>query len=270
MRNAVQAEVFISYQEDADLYPYWVWRGVMDDRERESHVEMEGQVFRIGDPEGDACFPPGEDNCRCEGENCDDDYLAENGLKVNSNDEAKQLLNTHINERFRFNPAIQGTQPNTGSYFDVLGSANEASAKTFDLPDAEDEAPDTEMAIYAAKGLHAMIVTMDEWRKEYHEAKNGDIVFQNKATKTNVRFNNHSLHAIQKHNRGFELIPQAIMQPDEIWMHWENPEKQLVVLRNYIIFGKTSYIVQTRDGLITDAFAVSNKACDKFRRGVFI
>lgn len=135
-RQTVQGEAFRQMKADADLYPYWVYHGVMDDREREEHVEMEGLVFRIGDPAGDAVYPPADWNCRCSGDPVDDQYLEENNLRPLTNDEAEEVLNTKVDEQFRYNPAEQGMLPKTGSYFDVVGSANELDFKNFDLPSA--------------------------------------------------------------------------------------------------------------------------------------
>jgi len=113
--------------------------------------------------------------------------------------------------------------------------------------------------------LHQLIAQIDEWRDEYHTTKKGEIVFQNKQLYSNVKFNNNSLHEIQKHPRGFELIPTTIEEPEEVWSSWEDAKKQLVVLRNYIRFG---YVIQTRDGIIQDAFAVPKSKLDRFRKGL--
>lgn len=269
-RSVVQAERFLSMQADADLYPYWIYRGVMDDREREEHVELEGQVFRIGDPDGDAIYPPDDFNCRCSGEPADDEFLNENNLKANTNAQAKALLDKHVDEQFRYNPANDGPMPSTGSYFDVMGSANEGNAQQFGMGDAAEEGGDTELTGLAAKGLHHLIEIVSQWRQQYHVNKTGDIVFQNDRLLSNVRFTDNALHTIQNHSRGFENIPATIENPDEVWSSWENVNKQRITLRTYIKFGRVSFLVQTRDGVIINSFAVSNKAANKYRKGVII
>lgn len=119
-----------------------------------------------------------------------------------------------------------------------------------------------------AKGLHALIETVNEWRDTYHVDDKHNIVFQNKELFTNVRFNNNSLHTIQKHSSGFENIPDTIADPDEVWMFWQSAESQKVVCRNYIIFGKPCHVVQTIDGYVSDAFAVNKSQANKYRKGV--
>jgi SPP1 gp7 family putative phage head morphogenesis protein len=266
-RQAVQGEQFRQMQNDADLYPYWVYRGMMDDREREDHVEMEGLVFKIGDSAADDCFPPNDFNCRCSAETVDDDYLSENKLTTLSNDQAKQYRDDNVDEQFRYNAGVDGMMPSDGSYFDVLGSANDADYKTFDMGDAEG---DEELEGLAAKGLHQLVEVVNDWRDSGPVNKKGDIVFQNKNLLTNVRFTNRSLHEVNKNPRGFENIPNAIRSPDEVWSDWENADEQRKVRRNYIIFGKVSYVVQTLDGEIINAFAVSKKSVNKYRIGVIL
>lgn len=127
------------------------------------------------------------------------------------------------------------------------------------------------IVILEAKGMHYLLEVVNDWKKEYHTNKKGDIVFQNKKTMANVVLTDGAIHKISNHSRGFENIPETIQKPDEIWALWENPKKQTVVLRNYISFSPSgSYIVQTRDGIITDAFAVTNVGSNKYRKGVLL
>ena len=139
VRQSVQAEQFLRMIEDKDLYPYWVYKGVMDDKEREEHVALEDKVFRIGDPEGDACFPPNDWNCRCSGEPIDDDELKDKGLKVSTNAEAKEFLDKNVDEDFRYNPSSQGPLPNEGEYFNEFPSANASDANYLNYDENETE-----------------------------------------------------------------------------------------------------------------------------------
>lgn len=140
-QQAVAAQQFTDMAENADLYPYWVYRGVMDDKEREEHVEMEGLVFRIGDAEGDACFPPNDWNCRCDGEPVDGQYLEENKLTPQTPDQAKEHLEKNVGDEFRFNAAQVGMLPNDHSYFDTMPDANALDFENFGVekPPGEEE-----------------------------------------------------------------------------------------------------------------------------------
>jgi hypothetical protein len=119
--------------------------------------------------------------------------------------------------------------------------------------------------------LHELIAQVDEWGEQYHTNKKGEVVFQNKRLYSNIRFTNKSLHEIQKHSRGFDTIPDVVQNPDEVWSKWKDPNTQLVVLRNYIKFSKlTSYIVQTEDGQIIDAFTIPNSKLTRYRKGLIL
>lgn len=128
-----------------------------------------------------------------------------------------------------------------------------------------------ELTILAAKSLRHLVAIVQEWKGKYHTNEKGDIIFQNKQTYSNVVFTTAAFHTIQQHSMGFENIPETIESPDEIWSYWKDPKEQLIVLRNYLKFGKqNSYLVITRDSKVIDAFTLSNKATKKYRRGVIL
>lgn len=120
------------------------------------------------------------------------------------------------------------------------------------------------------KELRHLVAIVSEWRQDYHVNREGDIIFQNKRTLANVSFSDNAFHVIEKHSRGFEMIPKTVEEPDEIWSTWEDPKTQMSVLRNYIKFGDYPFIVKTRNGAIVDAFIVAPKAANKFRKGVLL
>jgi superfamily II helicase len=110
---------------------------------------------------------------------------------------------------------------------------------------------------------------VDGWKQHFHTDKLGNIIFQNKSTFANVRFTNNTLHEIQHNSRGIENLPEAIKSPDEIWSSWLDPNKQMVVLRNYILIGSNgNYVVSTKDGTIINAIFVVNSSIDKYRKGL--
>jgi len=135
-RGAVMGEAFRSMQKDADLYPYWQYSGEVDDRERSEHLALEGLVFKIGDPEGDACYPPNDFNCRCRGVPIDKQELNESGKEVTKGEDIldeddKQTGEPYIDEKFRYCPADQ-TLPNTGGYFEVFSNINKLNYEDFE------------------------------------------------------------------------------------------------------------------------------------------
>lgn len=134
VRQAVAGQQFISYRENTDIYPYWVYLETTSEHPREEHLVLVGNIYRIGDPEGDEIFPPNGFNCSCGSEQIDDQYLDENNKSVRTNSEAKEDLENGVPEQFRFNPADQGILPKEGhSYFMALPNANEAYGDLFNI-----------------------------------------------------------------------------------------------------------------------------------------
>jgi SPP1 gp7 family putative phage head morphogenesis protein len=133
-RGAVMGENWRQMQDTADLYPYWEYKTEEDDRVRDEHAALEGQIFRIGDPEGDACYPPNDFNCRCHSELVDNQELKESGKEVTKGSDIlekddPETGKPYVDEQFRFNPGIQGAMPNNSSYSEVLSSANKGNAE---------------------------------------------------------------------------------------------------------------------------------------------
>lgn len=131
VRNAIIGEQFLSYIADKDLYPYWEYLETTSAHPREDHLELVGNIYRIGDPEGDSVHPSNGFNCECSSEQVDDMYLQENGKSVRTSEESKADLQ-HVPEQFRYNSAYQGILPKEGhSYFQALKNANEADDSMF-------------------------------------------------------------------------------------------------------------------------------------------
>lgn len=267
-RQAVMGSKFVRMQEDRDLYPYWVYRTRHDNRVRPEHAELDGRVFQIGDPSSDDCFPPNDWNCRCTGESVDGRYLDENKVAPLTAAQAREMLFKEVDPQFRFNPANTGALPNTGSYFSVMPNANAGDAKTFGMGDTPKKGPN--LTGLRAKGLHYLLVIVGDWRQNYHVDNRANLVFQNKATFANVRLSDATIHEIAKHPTGFENIPRCIENPSELWTKWVNVGKQQDVLRAYILYGPTCYVVTTLNGVVLDAFACSRVEINKYRTGVII
>lgn len=268
-KNAIAGSKFAQMQADADLYPYWIYKGRMDGRERPDHVAMEKKVFRIGDPAGDSCFPPNDWNCRCVGDPIDGMYLEENKLRAQTHAESKETLERDVDPQFRYNAAIQGPVPNEHSYFDVFRSANAGDASVFGMGKLGNEGKEL-TGLDAGISMRYLMDVVHEWRQKYYVDPKHFIVFQNNATYANVRLSDGVISKIIKHGRGMQNLPDTIMAPDEIWASWEDEDTQRVVLRNYLKIGRICYMVKTRDGRVTDAFALSRDHANKYRRGVIV
>lgn len=270
-RQAIMADKFTDMRRDADLYPYWIYKGRMDSRERVEHKAIEGLIFRIGDPAGDACYPPSDWNCRCTGRQLDDDDIRKGNRHVQTNEEARGWLTANdpdtgkpfIDPQFRYNPADQGMLPKIGRQFAMLPNANAANADLFGI-----QGP-VKPSLHAAEPLPYLPGLISSWKEQYHVDRLGNICFQNYDLLSNVWFTHHSAAVVHGHPRGSDSIPSTVINPAEVWARWEDVDAQQIVLRNYITFtDKNAFVVQTRQGAIQDAFTVSLGQSGKYRTGV--
>lgn len=112
---------------------------------------------------------------------------------------------------------------------------------------------------------------IDEWKGKYHHDKS-NVIFQNKKLLTNIVFDNHSLHTISQNNpTGFENIPDALINPSEVWSYWQDSKNQDIVIRHYILIGeKKCYICITKMGVIQNAFVFDLKRLDQYRKGALM
>lgn len=260
VRNAVSGDQFRAFKDDKDIYEYWQYLETTSENPRDSHLELVGNIYRIGDPEGDAVFPPGAWNCSCGAEQVDQQYLDENNKSARTNEEASEDLQNHVDPQFRFDPSIQGILPKEGhSYFQALSNANDADGSTFGITGSP-----TQPTRLRAMGMHNMVETIHRLRHEHHSTAD-TITFQNKELLSNVTFTNKSFHEIAKHSQGFEQLAETILKPHEVFSYWGDPYSQKEVKRSYI---RGNYVVLTTDGLITDAILVDN--VNRFRKGVII
>ena len=275
-QQMVASQEFRAMRDVADLYPYWVYKTRHDARVRPEHAALEGKIFRMGDPNGDACYPPVDWNCRCNGESADGRYLEDNRTRALTAAESKVILygndedgKPYIDPQFRYNPADQGMMPRQGRYFDTFPSANSAGAKMFKVSDVPEDYQARYPETFAARTLHHLIGLMNDWRRNEHADNRDNVIFQNAEMQANITFGSHALHAVSKHPRNIEFLPQTLKQPDEIWMSWENLEKQLNISSNYITFmNRAAYVVQVKASQVTDAFAVAASQVDRYRRGL--
>lgn len=262
-RGAVMADGWRSMEENADLYPYWVYRGVMDDVEREEHVALEGLVFRIGDPEGDDCYPYNGWNCRCSADPVDESYVSENRDMVREGDDAAKEMDENIDEQWQFNSGKGGVLPRN-DYFETV-DPNNLNYKNYGKDIDEGEDLELMAKLTLASQMLAYTQIVQDWRNKYHVDKKGAIVFQNDKLLSNVKFTDNSYHTVIKHGNGMANIPGTIAKPDEVWSQGDKNN----VFRSYIKFGNgNSYVVQTHNAVVTDAFVKVNP--NKYRKGVLL
>ena len=62
---AENASTYRRLKGEVDVFPYWEYRTVGDDRVREEHAALDGLILRHDDPLWDKIYPPNGWKCRC-------------------------------------------------------------------------------------------------------------------------------------------------------------------------------------------------------------
>jgi hypothetical protein len=118
-----------------------------------------------------------------------------------------------------------------------------------------------------------MLQLIDSWKQEYHVNDRHEVIFQNKELLSNVRLPTNYLHANHIYNRGFSNLPECIMNPDEVWSFWRDPDPkhQKDAIRNYILYGSNiNFVVITESGIIRRAQSVVQSRINRYRKGLII
>jgi SPP1 gp7 family putative phage head morphogenesis protein len=272
-RGAVLADQWQQIWKDRDINPYATYHTRGDARVRPEHATLNGIRFRIDSPIAKNLYVPNGWNCRCDWET--DNYEG----KLKSDDELEKLLTgkTNISNNplkpkyvdnvpfeFRNNVGIDGIFPSKKhSYFEVLPNANDANYTMFGASKTNDYI-ELNTTIYEP---YQVLLAIEDWQKVQPTRERKELLFRNHEWKLNVFMNTESVQKIAKKTRGIENIKTAIEHPDELWGRWANVDNQKVVVMNYIIFQKNSaYIVETKGGIVQDAYFRQHSDSKNLRR----
>lgn len=111
----------------------YVWRGVLDERERDSHREKEGNLYRWDDPPADTGHPGEDYQCRCTGEPYLADAVPEDiqGREEIMRDIARQQETLQSRERVEASPAPAPEVKLVSSIAETEETPEDISAKVF-------------------------------------------------------------------------------------------------------------------------------------------
>lgn len=82
VQTAYQAGHYRQLSRTVALRPFWQYMAVMDGRTRPSHAALNGRVWRADDPVWNSIFPPNGFNCRCTVSSLDQEEMADEGLRL--------------------------------------------------------------------------------------------------------------------------------------------------------------------------------------------
>lgn len=85
-RTAYHAGRYAEQMANSDEQPYWQYVAVADSRTRQSHLALNGKVYRFDDPIWDTLYPPNDWGCRCRARALSEFRLKKNGLSVSSSE----------------------------------------------------------------------------------------------------------------------------------------------------------------------------------------
>ena len=121
--------------------------------------------------------------------------------------------------------------------------------------------------------LFNMAMLIDDWKTAYHVDSHHNIIFQNKELLSNIILPNNYLHKNHLAGRGFDNLPEAVINPSECWSYWKDPDPkhQKDVIRNYVLIGENlTFVVNTLNGVIQKAIAVVPSRVNRYRRGLIL
>lgn len=131
LQTAMNAGHYRSMSEPAvrKLRPYWMYRTAGDGRVRESHMMMEGRVYRADDPIWNVWYPPNGFNCRCTVVSLSPRQVEARGLRVDQDPPARldtatgELAPVFPDKGFSNNPAKDAWKPDLSGIHPALKKA---------------------------------------------------------------------------------------------------------------------------------------------------
>jgi SPP1 gp7 family putative phage head morphogenesis protein len=233
-RNAVMSEKWEQIDQAKEIYPYWKYITRHDSRVREEHAELEGKIFKIGDPSGDALHPSNGWNCRCTSESVDE------GEPVSSSN-AKKLLDNNVPSQFQYNPAIQGMFPKKDApYFEDFKKAQKDKNITFT----------SLISLGAAKPNFTNVMYQFAKWHENHKTTGNATIFQNKKLKLNIRLYNDIARDVIKYAPvNYGLIDKCLEHPTKVYTQWENSRQQSAYFY-YLLKGSPNLVCTVLNGTV--------------------
>lgn len=126
LSNSQSAERWLSLQANKDIKPNVIYRTIGDDRVRDEHAALEGNIYSLDSPELGDVMPQNDWNCRC--------FLEPTSTPVKNNTNIVNVIE-EINPLFAFNSGKDGILfPPKHPYYKVPRAYKKEQKKNFDLP----------------------------------------------------------------------------------------------------------------------------------------
>lgn len=137
MQSALMAGQYMQLMNDIDIFKFWQYVAVRDDRTRPSHAAMGGRVFPAGSEIWRTWWPPNGHNCRCSVIGLTEEEVFTRGMNVEYNDPTGETYplfdkNNNLKGYFQLKPDA-GWASNVGMNF-TEAMAEVAGKKIKDYP----------------------------------------------------------------------------------------------------------------------------------------
>lgn len=228
------AESSATYQrlkEQTDLFAYWEYRTVGDDRVREEHAALDGVILPANDPRWKKIYPPNGWKCRCRVvprmkaevvgidfnsmRRCIDEYFDTADWSA-AQAQGFDINRGEIQQVFPANQMyIRKFPQNASKYLDKL------TYKSYGLD------PYTKCITKASEPAPKYDGSADEWFNSHQKDGVVTLIDLNKRSLT-LSANNFKAHTTGSHKeraKYLQSLPDVLTEPDEIWLNAEQGKK---------------------------------------------
>lgn len=271
MQSAYMAGRFATQMQGVAERPYWEYVAILDSRTRPRHRAMNGRVFRYDDPFWQTFYPPNGWNCRCRVRTRSGGDLERLGLAESKSEGRLETVEQPVGRTgetreaiafkdadgqrfvtdagFGFNPGRAWLKPFTPPPLDDLPRTFPHGVELPDLPTptvvpaAKLLANDLPPEQYAAAFLHAFGMKLGE-AQVFEDVTGAPLAISDALFKDGA-----GNWKAAKDGRGpfMPLLADAVREPDEVWLRWEESRDQpgaWLLKRRYI----KSWQVEGQDG----------------------
>lgn len=293
MNTAYMVGRYNQMKSVAEYLPYWEYYTVGDDRVREEHAALHGEIRRHDDPFWNIWYPPNGYNCRCGVRALTQEQVDAMGIEPGAGiPDYEELVQkgkiTDVNlsgahqakdkflpaEGFRHNAAKVRTE-----WLDMLKKENLAKST-----------PVTEMVISSntwerqgLKKFSAMGYKTEADLKRYTKESIAEKLEKSLPEKFLDKFGKNVfidkkdfIRHIQKDTTRFSFAPHIkdiLTNPDEVWTHLQVEGKHVILVRNYlkrINSDNIQLVVKSKNGISTITTLIVKGNIDNVRVGTLL
>ncbi|MGX5880891.1 minor capsid protein, partial [Burkholderia gladioli] len=258
MQSAYMAGRYASQMEQVDTHPYWEYVAVLDSRTRPAHRALAGSIYRYDDPFWQTFYPPNGYRCRCRVRTRTRAWVEDKHGPVH--DSSGRLVEVEVVDRsgakrpalaykdpgtgqkllpdpgFGSNPGAQWMKPFTPPPMDTLPQTLPHGAELPPLPRSHQVKPDAILPAGESPQFYA-----DAFMRKFGAAVGKPATYTD-VTGERLQINEWLFQdgaghwKADKFDRGpfMALLADAVADPDEVWLAWQQLDGIWSLRRRYI------------------------------------